>query len=76
MLTDANMKGLAALRQAALHHTMALVECTDKNTGAAVIVVCFVRLEGDEQVFIPLAKLFNGDPSDEIDPPTKTSQLH
>lgn len=52
---------------------VAIVECTDRATGEKVPVLCTVQPSGDEAApieMVPFAKLFVGNPYDEIDPPT------
>jgi hypothetical protein len=48
---------------------LALMECTDKATGLPVAVVCAVNRVNGEFEFAPLAKLFDGNPYDELLPP-------
>jgi hypothetical protein len=48
-----------------------LVECTDATTGKPVIVVCAFQhnTATGEVTAIPLAKMFDGNPYDELVPP-------
>lgn len=49
---------------------VALVECKDKKTGETVVAVCIAtKGEDGTMELIPLAKMFENDPFDEIDPP-------
>lgn len=48
---------------------IALMECTDKATGKPVIVICAVNRDGGDVIMAPLAKLFDGNPYEELDPP-------
>lgn len=48
---------------------LALLECTDAATGAPVTVIVAVQQRGDQYEFVPLAKLFDGNPYDELTPP-------
>ena len=57
------------LKKAAVNGDLALMECTDKNTGKKVNVICAVQWENEEYNFIPLAKMFNGNPYEELLPP-------
>ena len=56
--------------RAAEDGNLALMECTDAQTGESVYVACAVNplLEG-AYVFVPLAKLFSGNPYEELIPP-------
>jgi hypothetical protein len=49
---------------------LCLAKYTDIATGASVVTVCkaIQDVNGDD-VFVPLAKLFDGDPSKEVRPP-------
>jgi hypothetical protein len=62
-----NFKTLLA---AAHNGDLALVECTDKATGKVVIAVCAIATYEDGMTdIIPVAKMFDGSPYDELDPP-------
>lgn len=56
------------LRAASRGH-LALMECRDKKTGKYVAVIVMHHLDGDESVFTPVAKLFEDNPYEEVDPP-------
>lgn len=58
------------IKRAADAGDLALMECTDAKTGAPVSVVCAVEVKNGEYTFIPLAKLFDGNPYEEVLPPT------
>jgi hypothetical protein len=47
-----------------------LMECNDAVTGKPVMVVCAVQRDGDSFEMMPLAKLFDGNPYEELIPPT------
>ena len=68
-----NFKTLLA---AAHNGDLALVECTDKQTGKTVIAVCAIaEYEDGVTDIIPVAKMFDGSPYDELNPP-EGSTLH
>jgi len=46
-----------------------LMACVDKATGKDVAVICAVSEEGNLKIMIPLAKMFDGNPYDELIPP-------
>lgn len=52
---------------------IALLECTDAATGDKVVAVCAVQVDGLEVEMLPIAKLFNGNPYDELVPPAVES---
>lgn len=56
--------------KAATNGALCLMECTDKATGRYVAVICAVnRPDGDDYEMVPIARLFGGNPYDELDPP-------
>lgn len=59
------------LQRACENGDLALMECVDKNTGAPVITICAVSCEGEEGefVFTPLARMFDGNPYEQLVPP-------
>lgn len=56
--------------KAARNGDLALLECVDTASGEKRSVVCAVNRDGDGFAFVPLAKLFTGNPYDELTPPT------
>ncbi len=47
-----------------------LVLCTDKQTQKKVATLCVISREDDgSYLMLPIAKMFDGNPFDEIDPP-------
>ena len=55
---------------AAHEHELCLVECVDRKTGKKVNVLCSVSTEeGGTVLMQPLAKLFSGNPYNEVAPP-------
>lgn len=57
------------LLKAAQSNDLALMECTDTKTGDPVYVLCAVNRLNKEFEFVPLARLFNSDPYEEVNPP-------
>lgn len=49
-----------------------LIECTDAVTGKPVMVICAFSHDSatGEVITVPLAKLFDGNPYEELVPPT------
>lgn len=62
----ANYKTICRAAQAG---DLALMDCRDRATGRPVAVLVAVHLEAGEYVLTPLARLFDGNPYDELDPP-------
>lgn len=49
---------------------IALLECTERATGKPAVVLVAVNREADGGAeFVPLARLFDGNPYDQLDPP-------
>lgn len=57
------------LLRAAKNGDLALVECEDKKTRKKVYTLCAVGRDDKEYVMAPVAKLFDGDPYEELNPP-------
>ena len=53
---------------AAHEHELCLAECTDRRTGKKVNVIC-AATEDDVVRLRPLARLFSGNPYNEVVPP-------
>jgi Family of unknown function (DUF6117) len=60
---------LQTLIRAAKQGHLALLDCQDKNTGKPVVVLVAVQFDGKEYEFVPFAKMFDGNPYDELNPP-------
>ena len=56
------------LLKAARNKDLFLLECTDAKTGVSVITICAMSQDGA----VPLAKMFDGNPYEELIPPTIT----
>ena len=54
------------LLKAARNKDLFLLECSDAKTGALVITICAMSQTGA----VPLAKMFDGNPYEELIPPT------
>ena len=66
---------LETVIQAVLDNRIGLMECTEKATGKRVAVICAFSdppnndQRQDEYIILPLAKMFDGDPYQELNPP-------
>lgn len=58
------------LLQAAKHGHLAILDCQDKKTGKPVVAIVAVNFDGKEYSFAPLAKMFDGNPYEELNPPS------
>lgn len=63
------IRNYSLLLRAAERGDLALMECTDRATGALVYVVCDMWREGGIQGITPLAQLHDGKTDDLIWPP-------
>lgn len=69
MIAEGHKANFETLKQAAEDGNLAIMDCQDKETGKQVIVICAVGFDGDEYTMVPLAKMFDGDPYEELNPP-------
>jgi len=65
------------LKKAGANGDLCIMECQDKQTGKTVIAICAVgREEGGDFTMHPLAKMFDGDPYEELNPPDDKGGFH
>lgn len=57
------------LKKAFAEGSVCLISCADANTGKTVIALCAVNFDGKEYQMVPLAKMFDGNPYEELLPP-------
>ena len=70
MIPKGHRKNFDTLRRAFSAGDVALVECTSKTTGDPVFSLCAVQREDNGDFsFVPLARMFDGNPYEELDPP-------
>lgn len=74
-IPDAFRQNFSTLLRAAESGDLALVECTDAETGEPRYVICAVGREGSDYVITPFGHLHDGNPFDAYLPPTG-SVLH
>lgn len=69
-LAQGHIANFKTLGKAFENDDVALMECTDAKTGESIAVICMVnRVAGDIE-FVPVARMFNGNPYEEVIPPT------
>jgi Trk K+ transport system NAD-binding subunit len=68
-LNDAYKNNFDTLVKAISNGDVALLSCRDAKTNEFRAVVCAVMTDGTDKVFVPLAKLFDGNPYEELSPP-------
>jgi hypothetical protein len=70
MIPKGHRDNFATMLKAAKYGDLALLECTDAKTGLPVYVVCMMnRAEDGDYLPTPVAKLFDGNPYEEVIPP-------
>lgn len=69
MITKGYRANFETLERAFKHGDVALMECTDAVTGKPVIAICAVNTVNGEYEFSPLAKMFDWNPYEELNPP-------
>jgi hypothetical protein len=58
--------------KAAKNDDLCLLECTDAATGKPVMVICAVMRNSDDSLQLaPFAKMFDGNPYEEVIPPSE-----
>ena len=70
MIAKGYKANFETLCKAIRHGDVCLMECTDAATGKPVMVICAVQRDGDSFEMMPFAKLFDGNPYEELIPPT------
>jgi len=73
MIPKGHKNNFETLKQAAANGDLALMECHCSATGNPVMVLCAVNRCQDEFVFVPVAKLFDGNPYEEVIPATNNA---
>lgn len=70
MINESYKHNFNQLLRAGYNGDLLLMECTDAITGKPVITVCIHTVDGDDMHNMqPIAKLFDGDPYEELRPP-------
>jgi hypothetical protein len=63
-------RNFATLERASAAGDLALIDCQDKATGQPVRVIAAMQREADGDItIVPLARMFDGNPYDELNPP-------
>lgn len=69
MITKRASLQFSTLITAARHESLCLAECFNIKTGKKEFVLCSHHLENGVPQYQPLAKLFQGNPNNEVTPP-------
>ncbi len=69
MISKGHKANFETLKKAFKNDDVILMECTDAVTGKPVIAICAVNTVNGEYEFSPLAKMFDGNPYEELNPP-------
>jgi len=75
-LSKGQIANFRTLSNANHNDRLCLIDCQDKSTGKSVAVVAALNIVGKEIEIIPLAKLFDGNPYDELLPPNPDGGYH
>lgn len=74
MISEGHKANFNTLELAFYRGDICLMECTDKKTGEPIPVICAISKTKDDPKddvnLVPLAKMFLGNPYEEVDPPT------
>ena len=63
------------IKEAANAEALCLLECKDRKTGATVIALCATWKDAEGMInFAPLAKMFDGNPYDELISPMEEQE--
>ena len=69
MISKGHQANFETLKKAFKNKAVALMECTDAVTGKPVITICAITVIDGEYSFTPFAKMFDGNPYEELLPP-------
>lgn len=72
-IPEAYKHNFKQLLRAVSNTDAALLETTEKATGKPAFIVVAVIFAGREYQLIPMARMFDGNPYDELDPPSTSS---
>jgi hypothetical protein len=73
MISKGHKNNFDTLKQAAANGDLALMECHCSSTGKPVTVICAVNRIRNEFEFVPVARLFDGNPYEEVIPATSSA---
>jgi hypothetical protein len=77
MLSNEHIANFDTLKLASDNGDLVLLDCQDKKTGEKKAVVCAVyKDDAGEFNFVPLAKMFDGNPYEELNPPNPDEGYH
>lgn len=68
MIAKGHKANFETMKRAFAAGHVAIMECSDAKTGAPVIVVCATQYRDGQCEFVPLAKMFDGNPYEELVP--------
>lgn len=69
-LLPGHVANFETMQRANENGDLALMECTDAKTGQYTAVICCVQRESNgDYSMVPIARMFDGNPYDELLPP-------
>jgi len=69
MITKRARLQFGTILHAAHNQTLCVTECQNRKTGKNEYVLCAHHMQNGTMHYSPLAKLFRGDPMNEVTPP-------
>lgn len=69
-IVQKHLKNFQTLQRVFADGNSCLMECTRKETGEKLAVICAVTYDGKEYQMTPFATFFNGNPYEILEPPT------
>ena len=76
-IPDGHRTNFETLERAFRDGRVCLLDCQDRASGDSVAVICAVNPEDDGQTaFVPFARLFEGNPYEELCPPDPDGGYH
>lgn len=74
-LNKADLHNYETLLRAVKEGQIALLSCEEKDTGRKVPTICAVNFDGEDYEFVPLARLFDSNPYEILNPPAIDDEL-
>lgn len=75
-LREFDKNNYQTILHAAENGCLALVSCEEKGTGKMVPTLCAVNFDGKNYEFVPLARLFDENPYELLNPPAVDDANH
>jgi hypothetical protein len=73
-IAEGYRRNFQQLLRASATADLALLEVTDKMSHQPAVVIVAVNFDGATYEFVPIARMFDGNPYEELDPPAADSR--